>query len=131
MSKYLSSFSIPINFLLVFKHAIPVEPLPAKQSSTTSPSLLLVLIILSNISTGFSQACNLPLFLFAFDFHILLWLVSKLCIYLKLSYSCLKSSYSCLKSLYSLKCFYLSVFFDGLPTFLGAVVVVSCTTSVG
>ena len=107
--KYLSSNSIPMKLRLVLMQAIPVEPLPAKQSSTTSPSLLLVLIILSNISTGFSQACNLPSFLFFFYFHMLLWLVSKLCTYLKLSYSCLKFSYSFLKSSYSLNPSHLSM----------------------
>ena len=42
-----------MKFLLVFKHAIAVVPLPMQLSNTVSPSLVYVFIKYSNNATGF------------------------------------------------------------------------------
>jgi hypothetical protein len=50
---------MPINFLLVFTHATPVEPLPIALSNTVSPSFVYVLIRYSKSATGFWVGCIL------------------------------------------------------------------------
>ena len=52
-----------IKFLLVFKQAIAVVILPAKQSKTIIPSFVYVLIKYSNNKTGFCVGCILSSFL--------------------------------------------------------------------
>ena len=58
-SKYLSSFSIRIYFLLRFLAANPVVPLPAVISRTVSPSLVYVLTRYSRRARGFWVGCSL------------------------------------------------------------------------